>query len=75
LNEKASERETERLEAFSDGIFAFPITLLVLNLYDPTTRGNSLLAGLLAEWPSFFAFFASFVIILVLWINHHNMFN
>lgn len=75
MGEKTSERETERLEAFSDGIFAFSITLLVLNLYDPTTQGSSLLAGLLAEWPSFFAFFASFVIILVMWINHHNMFN
>ncbi len=69
------ERETERLEAFSDGIFAFAITLLVLNLYDPTTRGYSLFEGLLKEWPAFFAFIASFINILVMWINHHNMFN
>ena len=73
---RRTERETERLEAFSDGVFAFAITLLVLNLYDPTTRGSSsLFRGLLDEWPAFFAFFASFVLILVMWINHHNMFN
>ncbi len=71
----ARERETDRLEAFSDGIFAFAITLLVLNLYDPATRGSSLLVGLLNEWPAFFAFIASFIGILVMWINHHNMFN
>jgi uncharacterized membrane protein len=69
------ERETARLEAFSDAVFAIAITLLVLNLYDPTTRGSSLLGGLLDEWPAFFAFFVSFISILVMWINHHNMFN
>lgn len=71
----ARERETERLEAFSDGVFAFAITLLVLNLYDPTTRGSSLLQGLLNEWPTFFAFASTFIGVLVMWINHHNMFN
>ncbi len=70
------ERETERLEAFSDGIFAFAITLLVLNLYDPTTRGSANRSqGLLSEWPAFFAFATSFFTILIMWINHHNMFN
>jgi uncharacterized membrane protein len=63
------------LEAFSDGIFAFATTLLVLSLYDPTTRGMSNLAqGLLGEWPSFFALATSFLTILVMWMNHHNMF-
>jgi uncharacterized membrane protein len=55
------ERETERLEGFSDGIFAFAIPLLVLNLYDPTTRGSALLQGLIDEWPNFFAFATSFM--------------
>ncbi len=69
-------RGTERLEAFSDGIFAFAVTLLVLNLYDPTARGSTnLLRGLLGEWPAFFAFAISFINILIMWINHHNMFN
>ncbi len=70
------ERETERLEAFSDGVFAFAITLLVLNLYDPTMRGSSsLFQGLVDEWPAFFALATSFMTVLVMWINHHNMFN
>jgi uncharacterized membrane protein len=69
-------RGTERLEAFSDGIFAFAVTLLVLNLYDPIARGStSLLHRLLGEWPAFFAFTISFINILIMWMNHHNMFN
>ncbi len=65
-----------RLEAFSDGIFAFAITLLVLNLYDPITRGSSSLSqGLLEEWLAFFAIATSFMTVLIMWMNHHNMFN
>ena len=73
---KVEEKETGRLESFSDGIFAFAITLLVLGLHDPVQgiTGN-LLTGLEKEWPDFFAFFTSFVTILIMWINHHNMFN
>ena len=56
-------------------MFAFAITLLVLNLYDPTNRGSNLVSGLIGEWPAFFAFVISFLQILVMWINHHNMFN
>src|SRR2546422_4813571 len=52
------------------------ITLLVLGLRDPTSGGSlSLLRGLLDEWPTFFAFVTSFATILVMWMNHHNMFN
>ncbi len=70
------EKETGRLEAFSDGIFAFAITLLVLGLKDPVqVAGGSLASGLAQEWPAFFAFFTSFLTILIMWVNHHNMFN
>ncbi len=64
-----------RTEAFSDGIFAIAVTLLVLDLYDPT-RGTtvSLSQGLQDEWPSFFALGTSFITILIMWMNHHNMF-
>lgn len=76
LTQTCEENETGRLEAFSDGIFAFAITLLVLGLYDPTSRGaTDMFQGLLAEWPSFFALAISFLTILVMWMNHHNMFN
>ncbi len=72
-------RDTDRTEAFSDGIFAFAVTLLVLNLRDPVLQGTvtsgHLLDGLLGQWPSLFAFVTSFATILIMWVNHHNMFN
>src|SRR2546430_6221960 len=63
------------MEAFSDGVFAFAITLLALNLRDPSGSGVSLSQGLVDEWPAFFAFVTSFVSVLIMWMNHHNMFN
>ena len=71
--EAFEEKETARMEAFSDGVFAFAITLLALNLRDPA--GGSLSQGLIDEWPAFFAFVTSFVSVLIMWMNHHNMFN
>ncbi|HZD13403.1 MAG TPA: TMEM175 family protein [Candidatus Binatus sp.] len=74
------QRETSRTEAFSDGVIAFAITLLVLNLKDPLLDPNlnqkslSLFQGLLTQWPAFFAFVTSFATILIMWVNHHNMF-
>ena len=73
--EAFEEKETVRMEAFSDGVFAFAITLLALNLRDPATTTVSLSRGLLDEWPAFFAFVTSFVSVLIMWMNHHNMFN
>jgi len=73
--ESLEEKETARMEAFSDGVFAFAITLLALNLRDPATSGVSLSEGLIDEWPSFFAFVTSFITVLIMWMNHHNMFN
>ena len=69
-------KETGRIEAFSDGVFAFAITLLVLYLKDPVVSGgkSSLLLGLLDQWPTFFAFVTSFMTILILWVGHHEMF-
>ena len=70
-------KETGRVEAFSDGVFAFAITLLVLNLRDPTLdpmSQRSLFEGLLTQWPAFFALITSFATILIMWVNHHNMF-
>ncbi len=73
----SGEKETGRIEAFSDGVFAFAITLLVLNLRDPTLDSlttQPLLQGLLAQWPSMLALITSFVTILIMWVSHHNMF-
>ena len=67
-------RETARLEAFSDGVFAIAITILALELRVPQlqeiTSGN-LITAVLHEWPSYFAFVLSFTSILIMWINHH----
>src|SRR5437899_12139876 len=73
--EALEEKETTRMEAFSDGVFAFAITLLALNLHHPSVIGISLYQGLINEWPSFFAFVTSFVSVLIMWMNHHNMFD
>jgi len=71
-----AERETDRLEAFSDGVFAFAITLLVLDLTVPPVGGSlGLFQSLLNEWPAFFALVTSFMTFLIMWVNHHNMFN
>jgi uncharacterized membrane protein len=77
--EGSDERETARTEAFSDGIFAFAITLLVLNLKDPVAehiaQSGLLFQGLLDQFPSLFALITSFMTILIMWVNHHNMFS
>src|SRR5205809_7568564 len=73
--ESRGAKDTARTEAFSDGVFAFAITLLVLNLHDPSTDTTSLSEGLIKEAPFFFAMVTSFITILVMWLNHHNMFS
>jgi TMEM175 potassium channel family protein len=66
-----------RVEAFSDGVFAIAITLLVLNIHIPTTeevaRGG-LASTLLSQWPAYLAYLSSFITILVMWMSHHNLF-
>src|SRR5262252_166199 len=68
--------ETARIEAFSDGVFAIAITLLVLDLKVPKDleRGRSLAAALAAQWPAYIAFITSFLTILIMWVNHHRIF-
>jgi uncharacterized membrane protein len=70
--------DTTRLEAFSDGVFAVAITLLVLNIHVPDTKDlakyGGLLPALTAQWPQYLAYGLSFVAILIMWINHHRMF-
>ena len=71
-------KENARIEAFSDGVFAIAITLLILEIRVPphsTVHSvNDLWHGLLKLWPSFFALLLSFGIILVSWANHHYLF-
>jgi uncharacterized membrane protein len=64
---------TNRLEAFSDGVIAVAITLLVLDLYVPGDMHASLAQNLVHEWPRFAAYVVSFLTIGIIWINHHSM--
>ena len=73
----AEERDTTRLEAFSDGVFAFAITLLVLDLkitgIGSAGSDRAVLRMLTDDAPAFVAFVLSFATILVMWINHHGI--
>jgi len=75
----ADEKETGRIEAFSDGVFAIAITLLVLELKVPHLPDGggegSLARALAAQWPSYVALVTSFFTILVMWANHHRIFD
>lgn len=64
-----------RLEAFSDGVFAIAITLLVLDLKVPEPGSGDLGHELLANWPSYAAYVVSFFTIGIIWINHHAAFS
>jgi uncharacterized membrane protein len=72
------ENPTARVEAFSDGVFAIAITLLILEIvvkvpHDPLSAG-ALTADLAHLWPSYLAYLASFLTIGVMWLNHHRLF-
>ncbi|MES2486099.1 MAG: TMEM175 family protein [Bacteroidota bacterium] len=72
------EKETVRMEGFSDAIFAIAITLLVLDLHVPEkdvlTSSSALISYLTAQWPSYLAFSISFFSIFIMWVNHHKLF-
>jgi uncharacterized membrane protein len=71
-------KETNRLEAFSDGVFAVAITLLVLNIKPPPDNALTSAAwwsALLNQLPTLLAFVTSFATIGIMWINHHRLFN
>jgi uncharacterized membrane protein len=67
-------RDSRRLEAFSDAVFAITVTLLVLDIRPPTDDTN-LLHGLVALWPSYLAYAVTFLFIGQVWANHHVMFD
>jgi uncharacterized membrane protein len=65
---------TNRLESFSDGVFAVAITLLVLGIDVPHVEPHrSLGRELVANWPQYAAYIVSFLTIGIIWINHHAM--
>jgi uncharacterized membrane protein len=68
--------ETNRVEAFSDGVFAIAITLLILEIKVPhdVVPPATLAQALTHQWPSYLAFVTSFFTILIMWVNHHRLF-
>ena len=73
-----TENDTGRIEAFSDGVFAIAITLLVIEIGVPhleeEPEGATLFEALLQQWPSYLGYAISFLQIGVIWANHHNRF-
>ena len=70
-------RDSARLEALSDGVMAIAITLLVLDLRVPardTLADHDLASALGRQWPSYLAYVVSFLVIGIIWTNHHAMF-
>ena len=64
-----------RLEAFSDGVFAIAITLLVIEIRPPVpAEGESLARALWEQWPHYLGYFLSFLVLGVMWLNHHRIF-
>lgn len=75
----AVEKQTGRLESFSDGVFAVAITLLVFTLQVPHLPAGAISvtalgSALLKQWPSYLTFMTSFATILIMWASHHGLF-
>jgi uncharacterized membrane protein len=68
------EKETARIEAFSDGVFAIAMTLLILEIKVPSAGSGDLSRQLIRQWPAYVAFVISFAFIGIMWINHHRLF-
>ncbi|HEY0797346.1 MAG TPA: TMEM175 family protein, partial [Acidisarcina sp.] len=67
---KAGRPGPERLGAFSDGVIAIIITIMVLDLHPPHGGGWRALAAL---WPTFAGYFLSYFIVALVWVNHHHL--
>ena len=69
--------ETYRLETFADAVFAIAITLLVIEIHlpphDEVLRIGGVGPALLQLWPSYVGYVISFIVIGIMWANHHNL--
>jgi len=73
----SEEKQTQRLEAFSDGVFAIAITLLILEIKVPGAeelKNEKLGSYLLHQWPKYFAYIFSFGVLGIYWTNHHYLY-
>jgi uncharacterized membrane protein len=66
--------ETGRTEAFSDGVFAIAITLLVLDIGIPASEFDDLWSAIFHEWPAYLGYTTSFLTIGGIWLAHHGIF-
>ena len=73
MRQSNDDRGTGRIEAFSDGVIAVAITLLILDIHVPNVKAE-LLQALLSQWPNYLGYVTSFLVITIFWANHHNMF-
>ncbi len=62
--------DAARMEAFSDGVIAIIVTIMVLELRPPDSASLTALAPL---WPIFAAYGLSFTLVAIYWVNHHNL--
>ncbi len=72
-----TENSTLRLEAFSDGVFAIAITLLIIEIKVPShedLKNQTLFQYIGHQWPKYFAYVLSFINIGIYWANHHYLF-
>src|SRR5271166_3501798 len=61
---------TNRIEAFSDGVIAVIITIMVLEMKVPR---DTTLTSLLGIAPQFLAYLLSFLVVAIMWVNHHHL--
>jgi len=73
----ATPSETFRIEAFADAVFAIAITLLVIEIrlppHEEVLRIGGVGPALLQLWPSYVGYAISFIVIGIMWANHHNL--
>ncbi|MFI7691410.1 TMEM175 family protein [Nonomuraea sp. NPDC049655] len=75
MSDDSSVMSTGRLEAFSDGVFAIAITLLVLEIRLPEGWEEDLGGALIGLWPSYLTYMVTFLLVGMIWMNHHRMFH
>jgi uncharacterized membrane protein len=70
------EKQTSRLESFSDGIFGVAITLLALDIgisEYPNANNFNLWQAIVEKWPAYFTYFNSFATVLLIWMGHNSV--
>jgi len=75
--ERQQQKETSRIEAFSDGVFCVGLTLLAIDIgvdFKTNETNDGLAALLIKLWPKYLAYITSFINVLLAWMGHHSLF-